>query len=141
LCYACYRYEYDVDQHVTCHASARREREEHRRACREARATKDVVQAPRRRAGRPRRAVGEDEPQPNPDYEENDVEHHAEDDAEAMEEDAQQWQQRRGKKVVEPDPDLLDDYSGGPHDITLLTRYHVHVARKAAEGVVRINVI
>jgi len=46
-----------------------------------------------------------------------------------------------GKKVVEPDPDLLDDYLGGPHDTTLLTRYHVHVARKASEGVVRFNVI
>ena len=33
-----------------------------------------------------------------------------------------------------PDPEPLDDYLGGPHDTTLLTRYHVHVARKASEG-------
>lgn len=41
-----------------------------------------------------------------------------------------------------PAPDLepLDDYPGGLHDITLLTRYHVHVAMKASEGEVHINV-
>ena len=37
-------------------------------------------------------------------------------------------------------PEPLKDYPGGPHDTTLLTRYHVHVARKASEGVVHINV-
>ena len=70
-----------------------------------------------------------------------------EDDAEALEEDveddAQQqrrWQ-RREKRVVDPDPEPLDDYPGGPHDTTLLTRYHVHMARKATEGLVHINVI
>ena len=42
--------------------------------------------------------------------------------------------------MVEPDPEPLDDYHGGPHDTTLLTRYHVHVARKAFEVEVLINV-
>jgi len=74
-----------------------------------------------------------------------DVEHQEEVDVEAMDddvkEDAQQRRRRRWNKVVEPDPDPLDDYPGGPHDLTLLTRYHVHVARKAYGEVVRINVI
>ena len=39
-----------------------------------------------------------------------------------------------------PDPEPLDDYPGGPHDTTLLWRYHVHVARKAFEDKVFINV-
>jgi len=43
--------------------------------------------------------------------------------------------------VVEPNPEPLDDYLGGPYDTTLLARYHVHVARKASEGVILINVI
>ena len=38
------------------------------------------------------------------------------------------------------DPKPLNDYPGGPHDTSLLWRYHVHVARKAAGGVVFINV-
>jgi hypothetical protein len=45
---------------------------------------------------------------------------------------------RRKKKVVDPEP--LDDYPSGPHETGLLWRYHVHVARKAADGVVFINV-
>jgi len=40
--------------------------------------------------------------------------------------------------VVDPEP--LDDYPGGPHDTGLLWRYHVHVARKAADVDVFINV-
>jgi len=70
-----------------------------------------------------------------------------EDDAEVMEEDMeedaeqQHRRRRKGKKVVEPDPDPLDDYPNGLHDLTLLTRYHAHVAMKASEGVVIINVI
>ena len=70
-----------------------------------------------------------------------DVENPVEDDVEAMKEDVDDGQQRRGKHVVEPDPEPLDDYPGGPHDTTLLTRNHVHVSRKASEGVVHINVI
>jgi len=42
------------------------------------------------------------------------------------------------KKVVYPEP--LDDYPGGPHDTNLLWRYQVHVAKKAAEGEVIVNV-
>jgi len=138
----------DVDRHVTCHASVRREREEFRRARRMAREAEGVVQAPRRRASRPRRAVVKDEPQPQAglDYGEMDVKYHAKDDAEAMEEDvkedAQQQQRwRKGKKVVLLDHDPLDDYPGVPYGLTQLTRYHVHVARKASEGVVSIDVI
>jgi hypothetical protein len=41
---------------------------------------------------------------------------------------------RQKKKVVDPEP--LDDYPGGPHQTDLLWRYHVHVARKATDGVV-----
>ena len=98
---------------------------------REAADTKGVVQAPRRKSGRPRHAVDQNEPQPqaDPEYKQMDVDHQVEDDAEAMEEDMeddsqQQRQWRRGKKVVEPDLEPLDDYPGGPHDTTLLTRYH-----------------
>jgi len=144
----------DVDRHVTCYASVRRKREERRLTCRMAReaevgeAAEGVFQAPRRRAGRPRRVVVEDKPRPQADpyYEHMDVDHHADDDAEAMEEDVeedaqQQRRRRKGKKVVLPDLDPPNDYPSGPHDLTLLTRYHMHVTRKASEGVVSINVI
>jgi len=47
---------------------------------------------------------------------------------------------RRTKKMRVVDLDPLDDYAGGPHDICLLWRYHVHVARKASKGKVFINV-
>jgi hypothetical protein len=50
-------------------------------------------------------------------------------------EDAEPQQRRKKKeKVVDPEP--LQDYPGGPHQTDLLWRYHVHVARKAADGVV-----
>jgi len=49
-----------------------------------------------------------------------------------------QRRRTRKKRVVVPDP--LDDYPGGPHDISLLWRYHVHVARKAPKGKIFINV-
>jgi len=39
--------------------------------------------------------------------------------------------------VPEPESEELDDYPGGPHELTVLTKYHVHVARMAADGVVR----
>jgi len=59
-----------------------------------------------------------------------------------VDEDMEDAQPRRRwtkkKKVVDPDP--LDDYPGGPHDTGLLWRYHVHVAKKASEGEVFINV-
>ena len=41
---------------------------------------------------------------------------------------------RRKKKEKVVDPEPLDDYPGGPHDTGLLWRYHVHVARKVADG-------
>ena len=73
----------DVYQNVTCHASVKRQREARcqvRRMGREAEAgeaVESVVQAPGHRAGRLRRVVVEDEPQPqaDPDYEQMDVEH------------------------------------------------------------------
>jgi len=85
----------NVDRHVTCHTSVNRDWEDCRQARREAEAraaAEGVVQALRRRAGRPRCAVVEDEPLPqaNPDYEQMDVEHQTEDDVEAVEEDAHQ---------------------------------------------------
>jgi len=47
--------------------------------------------------------------------------------------DAEPWWRRKKKeKVVDPDP--LDDYPGGSHETGLLWKYHVHVARKAADG-------
>ena len=57
-------------------------------------------------------------------------------DLEAMDEemeDAEPRQRRKKKKkVVDLEP--LEDYPDGPHDTSLLWRYHVHVARKAADG-------
>jgi len=38
---------------------------------------------------------------------------------------------------VEPELDQLDDYPGGQQGLTVLTMYLVHVARMAADGVVR----
>lgn len=38
---------------------------------------------------------------------------------------------------VEPQP--LDVYHGGPHDVSVLTKCHVHVAYRLSEGVVRFN--
>jgi len=54
-------------------------------------------------------------------------------------EDAQP-QRRRTRKKCEVDPEPLDDYLGGPHDTSLLWRYHVHVASKASDAKVFINV-
>jgi len=53
-------------------------------------------------------------------------------------EDAEPWRRRKKKeKVVDPEP--LDDYPDGPHEIDLLWKYHVHVARKVSEGEVLID--
>jgi len=98
------------------------------------------------------RVDADDKPQPQagPEYDQMDMEHQVEDDVE-IEEDVgdveaeedvdvgDSQQQRRWKCVPEAQP--LDHYPGGPHNTTLLTRYHVHVAKKAAEGEVPINVI
>ena len=53
-------------------------------------------------------------------------------------EDAQPCRRRTRKKYV-VDPEPVDDYPGGPHNTSLLWRYHVHVVRKAVDGVVFIN--
>ena len=48
--------------------------------------------------------------------------------------------QRRKKKEKVVDPEPLDDNPDGPHETGLLWKYHVHVARKASEGEVFIDV-
>ncbi|AES77671.1 hypothetical protein MTR_7g013570 [Medicago truncatula] len=75
----------DVDRHVTCHPSVRREQEERHREAEAREAAEGVVQTPRCRVGRTSRVVVEDEPQfqADPDYMQMDVEHQTEDDAEA----------------------------------------------------------
>jgi len=72
-----------------------------------------------------------------------DVQQMEEEELEAMEgdmEDVEPHRRWRRKHPVVPDPEPLDDYPGGPHDTTLLWRYHVYVVRKASEGEVFINV-
>jgi len=44
-----------------------------------------------------------------------------------------------GKRPTVLNPDPFDDYPEGPHDTTLLWRYHVHMSRKASEGQVFIK--
>jgi len=123
---------------VAGHASRRRELTQ--------RMEEDGV-VPRRRGVRGRRADVEHQPeQHEQEYDEMDVqqmeEQKLEDELQAMDEDMEdaepQRRRTRKKRVVDPDP--LDDYPGGPHDTTLLWRYHVHVAMKASEGEVFINV-
>ena len=80
------------------------------------------------------------------EYDEIDVqqleEEELDEELEAMKEDMEdakpQRRRTRKKRVVDPEP--LDDYPGGPHDTSLLWRCHVHVARKASEGEIFINV-
>ncbi|XP_024630198.1 protein MAIN-LIKE 1-like [Medicago truncatula] len=57
----------------------------------------------------------------------------------AMDEEMKDGEPRRRRKKKEKvvDPEPLDDYPGGPHETGLLWKYHVHVARKAADGVWR----
>jgi len=59
-----------------------------------------------------------------------------EEELQAMDEEMEDAEPRRWwkkkEKVVDLEP--LDNYPGGPHDTSLLWRYHVHVARKAADG-------
>jgi hypothetical protein len=63
-----------------------------------------------------------------------------EEELQAMDEEDAEPRQRRKKneKVVDPEP--LDDCPGGPHEIGMLWKYHVHVARKAGDGEVFVNV-
>jgi hypothetical protein len=39
---------------------------------------------------------------------------------------------------VNSEPEQLDDYLGGPRDLSVLTMYHVHVAKTMYDGVVRL---
>ena len=120
------------------HASRRRERRQ--------RMEEDGV-VPRHRGARGRRADIEHQPeQHEQEYDEIDVqqleEEELDEELEAMKEDMEdakpQRRRTRKKRVVDPEP--LDDYPGGPHDTSLLWRCHVHVARKASEGEIFINV-
>jgi hypothetical protein len=49
--------------------------------------------------------------------------------------DAQEVGDDEQQQRVQPEPELeeLDDYHGGPHDLTVLTKYHVHVTKMAAD--------
>jgi len=51
---------------------------------------------------------------------------------EEMENAEPRRRRKKKEKVVDPEP--LDDYPGGPHETGLLWKYHVHVARKAADS-------
>jgi len=126
------------------HASHRRER---------IRRMEDEDVIPRRRGGvKGRRADVEHQPeqqeymdlqQEQPDVKLQHMEEmELEEELQAMDEkmeDAEPRRRRKKKeKVVDPEP--LDYYPGGPHETGLLWKYHVHVARKASEGEVFIDV-
>ena len=61
---------------------------------------------------------------------------------ERMDEEMEDAEPRRRRKKKEKgvDPEPLDDYPGGPHETGMLQKYRVHVARKASEGEVFIDV-
>jgi len=65
-----------------------------------------------------------------------------EEELQAMDEEMEdvEPQRRRKKKEKVLDPEPLDDYPGGSHKTDLLWKYHMHMARKAADGEVFINV-
>jgi len=65
-----------------------------------------------------------------------DVQQMEDQELERMDEEMQDVEPRRRRKKKEKvvDPEPLDDYPGGPHETGLLWKYHVHVARKAADG-------
>jgi len=134
-----YRRRGDV---VAIHASIRRENLE--------RLEEEGRLPVRRGVGMGRLGGADNEPQSEPEYEpqphmdmEMEVVHQMEDDAEAEKEvgddddDEQQQQHQQQRRVPEPEPEQLDDYSSGRRDTTVLTKYHVHVARMAADGEVR----
>jgi len=105
------------------------------------------VVPPRHRGARGRRADVEHQPeQHEQEYDEMDVQQLEEDEFEeelhAMDDDMEDAhpQRRRTRKKRAVDPEPLDDYPGGPHDTSLLWRCHVHVARKASDGQIFINV-
>jgi len=41
------------------------------------------------------------------------------------------------RKEVEANKEYIDDYPSGSHDLFVLTMYHVHLARRMFDGVVR----
>jgi len=65
-----------------------------------------------------------------------------EEELQAMDEEMENAEphRRRKKKEKVVDPEPLDDYPGGPHETGQLWKYHMHVARKASEGEVFIDV-
>jgi len=128
---------------VAGHATRRREHLQ--------RMEEEGVVPPRRRGARGRRANVEpqSEPENEQEYDDMDVqqqqqmeEEEIQEELEAMEEDMEdaEPQQRRTRKKHVEDPEPPYGYPGGPHDTSLLWRYHVHVARKASEGEVFITV-
>jgi len=50
--------------------------------------------------------------------------------------DDEDEQPREG--MVEVESHTLDDYPGGPHDVYILTHYHLHVAYHTSDGVIKI---
>ena len=114
------------------HASRRRERLQ--------RPEEEGVVPPRRRGARGCRADVEHQPEQENMVDDVDVqqmeEQELEEELQAMDEEMEDAESRRRRKKKEKvvDPKPLDDYLGGPHDTDLLWRYHVHVARKAADG-------
>ena len=112
------------------HASRRRERLQ--------RLEEECGVPPRRRRGR--RADVEHQPEQENMVGDVDVqqmeEHELVEELERMDEEMEDAEPRRRRKKKEKvvDPEPLDDYLGGPHETGLLWRYHVHVARKAADG-------
>jgi hypothetical protein len=124
------------------HASRRRARRQQMEA--------EGAVPPRRRGARGRRADVDPDVEQQPDQQEDieqempDVElqrmeeQELEEELQGMDEEMEdaEPQQRRKKKEKVVDPEPLQDYPGGPHQTDLLWRYHVHVAKKAADGVV-----
>ena len=100
----------------------------------------------RHRGARGRRADVKHQPEQENMVDDMDVqkmeEQELEEELQAMDEEMEDAEPRRRRKkkgkVVDPEP--LDDYHGGTHDTGLLWRYHVHVARKADDGEIFINV-
>jgi hypothetical protein len=124
------------------HASRRRERTQ--------RMEEEGVVPSRRRGDRGRRANVEPQPEPEHEQEHDDMdvqqqqmeEEEFQEELEAMDEDMEdeQPQRRQTKKKHVVDPEPLHDYPSGPHDTSLLWRYHAHLPRKASDGEVFINV-
>ena len=54
-----------------------------------------------------------------------------------MEGDAEYQVEGDAEQHEEGDAEQLDDYPGGPHDLIVLTTYHVHVAMMEVDEAVR----